>query len=167
MKACNQQEFCSPSENSDTLGLVLVVGERRTSLLYMRKLSYSSPASASTIGISGIMGTARENIVTTTIRILARIATVYETAGKGIMSRLYLCIPWNLYKQVSPNRLTGHGSVGLGCQIDGGISVRSPSHLVASTHFVAVCLRWLQVLNKQHSLLGVVNLHLLLRSNGF
>lgn len=28
-----------------------------------------------------------------TIRILARIATVYETAGKGIMSRLYQCIP--------------------------------------------------------------------------
>lgn len=82
-------ELCSPSEKSDMLGLVLEVGERRTSLLYMRKLSYSSPASASTIGISGIMGTGGgKDFDRRTIRISARIAVVYETPGEAVRSRL-------------------------------------------------------------------------------
>lgn len=61
---------------------------------------------------------------------------------------------------------TGHGSGGLGCQVEGGVTERSPANTVLGPHLVVVGLAALQVLDQQHSFLCVINLHLLVGTHG-
>lgn len=71
-------------------------------------------------------------------------------------------LPWLTHH----GALTGHGSVWLGGQVDGGIPVGAPADAVARTHVVAVGLGGLEVLNQEHALPGVVDFHLLGGADG-
>ena len=62
--------------------------------------------------------------------------------------------------------LTGEGPDGLGGQVDGGVAVGAPAHAVLGADLVHVGLGPLQVLNQQHALLRVIDLHRLSRAHG-
>lgn len=63
-------------------------------------------------------------------------------------------------------QLTGHGTLGLRSEVDGGFSLRSPASTVPGLHHVAVGLGLPQVFYQHHALLRVFNQHLLHGANG-